>query len=149
MEITNFGSGRALINGDFRNITWKPNPHCDYHIDVTDDQGNTYTVSDYDDRCDVMYISSDDGHIFYNNIVVLNPGEADGDVPDQTKLNDALATNAAPIMESVVRQETDPDDLIFAMNILRSPIWMYRWVEKHKTIEAAARAVRKQVFRVS
>lgn len=141
------GSGRIWRGGQVLQVTWACDPN-DYHTEVTLPGGETITVTDYEDRWDYCYRPSDDGSIFYETFVLLDPNEPDpGIVLDEDELRKTAVPAMTPLVQAMMDDQLHSDDLGFARILFTTPECLLRLVQKTGCIEGARAAIIKDFLR--
>lgn len=114
MKFSASGSGRVFYKGASHAVSWSKNPHCSYSTIVRFSDGSTIDIEDYDDRFDYSYRPSDDGTIYYNTVVLLDPNEPDPvGIPSTGDLKAKLSSGLQPLTEAVTDQKISYEDLYF------------------------------------
>lgn len=142
------GSARFFVDDGVRNGTWRPEGWADGPVIRLDD-GRDLPVTDADERLGFIYRTPDSGSEMTNIVVMLVADEPDPvGVPTRAELAASLMQSLMPVLASVTAQQTDPDDLDYARQLLSTPACLLRWIQKHGSIDAARTAVLREVFHI-
>lgn len=144
------GRGRIFHDGAVHEATWNHAAWLsDYEVLVTLADGRSLPVSDADERMGYIYLAPDSGTQMTNIMVLLAEGEADPvAIPDKQTVAGTAFPAMQPVYESVSAGNTDPDDLDFCRQIFTSPEAMLRTIQREGSLDAARRAILRDVFRL-